>query len=252
MAASDIERVLTVFEGIGSRHPELAVKFIDSAKYKQHNPQAAGDIDGVRTWINHLPRMKSPLQTIRAFQDGPYILTHSKGDLLGEKVFFEIFKMEEGLIVEQWIFSEKAAPAANKSGHTQTDGPTEPKNLADTEKNKSIVRDYYQTVHIAGDHSKIPQYVSADTIRHELGVSDGLAAFLRDLEAIQGHRTIDEIKFVLGQGDLVFVAAKGTHEGAPCVYIDLYRVADGKMAEHWGFPQSIPPQKEWKNKNGIL
>ena len=207
---------------------------------------------GCGRWINHLPRMKSPLQTVRAIQDGPYILTHSKGDLLGEKVFFEIFKMEEGLIVEQWIFSEKAAPAANKSGHTQTDGATEPKNLADTEKNKSIVRDYYQTVHIAGDRSKIPQYVSADTIRHEPGVSDGLEAFLRDLEAIQGHRTIDEIKFVLGQGDLVFVAAKGTHEGAPCVYIDLYRVADGKMAEHWGFRESIPPQKEWKNNNGIL
>ncbi|MGB9067468.1 MAG: hypothetical protein WCC21_02760 [Candidatus Acidiferrales bacterium] len=85
MAASDIERVLTVFEGIGSRHPELAVKFIDSAKYKQHNPRAAGDIDGVRTWINGLPRMRSSLQTIHTIQDGPYVVTHTKGTCSAKK-----------------------------------------------------------------------------------------------------------------------------------------------------------------------
>ncbi len=252
MAASDIERVLTVAEGIGTRHPALAVKFMDATKYKQHNPHAAGDMDGVRSWINHLPRMRSRLQVIRAIQDGPYVVTHTKGNVLGEEVFFEIFKMEDGLIVEHWIFSEKAAPGANQSGHTQTDGPIEPKTSEDTEKNKSLVRDYYQTVHIGGDHSKIPQYVAVDTVRHEPGVSDGLAAFQRDLEVVTKSRTIDEIKFVLGQGDLVFIAAKGTHEGAPCVYIDLYRVADGKLAEHWGFPETIPPQKEWKNNNGLL
>jgi predicted SnoaL-like aldol condensation-catalyzing enzyme len=72
------------------------------------------------------------------------------------------------------------------------------------------------------------------------------------VEVLSKNRTIDEIKFVLGQGNLVFVAAKGTHEGAPCVYIDLYRVENGKMAEHWGFPETIPPQKEWKNNNGIF
>jgi hypothetical protein len=46
------------------------------------------------------------------------------------------------------------------------------------------------------------------------------------------QRTIDEIKFLLGQADLVFIAAKGTHEGEPCLYIDLYRVEDEKIVEH--------------------
>jgi predicted SnoaL-like aldol condensation-catalyzing enzyme len=66
------------------------------------------------------------------------------------------------------------------------------------------------------------------------------------------HRTIDEIKLLLGQGDLVFVAAKGTHEGGLCVYIDLYRVENLKVVEHCGFPQMVPPQSEWKNTNGML
>ena len=52
--------------------------------------------------------------------------------------------------------------------------------------------------------------------------------------------------------DKVFIAAMGTHESKPCVYIDLYRVEDGKIAERWGFPEEVPPQAEWKNSNGML
>ena len=66
------------------------------------------------------------------------------------------------------------------------------------------------------------------------------------------HRTIDEVKLLLGQGDFIFIAAKGTHEGDHCLYIDLYRVEDEKLVEHWGFPESVPPQAELKNNNGIL
>jgi hypothetical protein len=55
----------------------------------------------------------------------------------------------------------------------------------------------------------------------------------------------------LGQGDFVFIAAKGTHEGEPSGYVDLYRVEDEKIVEHWGFPQKIPPQSELKHHNGM-
>ncbi len=66
------------------------------------------------------------------------------------------------------------------------------------------------------------------------------------------HRTIDEIKLLLGQGDLVFIAAQGTHEGKPCGYIDLYRVENEAVVDHWGFPQAIPHEADLKNHNGML
>jgi predicted SnoaL-like aldol condensation-catalyzing enzyme len=72
------------------------------------------------------------------------------------------------------------------------------------------------------------------------------------MERLVRNRSIDEIKFVLGEGDFVFIAAKGSHESKPCVYIDLYRVEDGKIAERWGFPEELPPQEECKNSNGML
>jgi predicted SnoaL-like aldol condensation-catalyzing enzyme len=57
---------------------------------------------------------------------------------------------------------------------------------------------------------------------------------------------------VLGQGDFVFIAAKGSHRAGPCIDIDRYRAEDEKIAERWGFPEQIPAQEEWKNNNGML
>ena len=59
-------------------------------------------------------------------------------------------------IVEHRVFSAKATPP-NESGHTQTDGPTQANLSEDTDTNKTIVREYYETVHIAGDHCAIPK-----------------------------------------------------------------------------------------------
>ena len=251
MSTSNIDKALTVFRGMENRDKSLAVKYMHPTKYTEHNPQASDGIEGVKDWIDRLPPEKIQLQTIRAFEDGGFVITQTAGDVFGPHVFFDIFRFEDGLIVEHWVFSEPLAPP-NKSGHTQIDGPTEAKRSEDRENNKALVREYYETVQISGEHSKIPHYSSTDAVRHEPGVSDGLSAFLRDLETLKQHRTIDEISFVLGEGDLVFVAARGTHDGKPCAYIDLYRVENAVIVEHWGFSAKIPPQKDSKNENGML
>lgn len=251
MATSNIEKVLTVFRGIASRDPDLATQYINPENYIEHNPHSADGAAGFREYIGCSPR-ENPLQVVRVFEDGPYVFTQEDGQILDQSTFFDIFRFEDGLIVEHWGFSAKTAPP-NKSGHTQTDGPTEAKHREDTEKNKSFLCHYYKTFHISGDHSRSDQYFTADLmIRHEPGVRDGVAEFLRDVEVLMQHRTIDEVKFLLGQGDFVLIAAQGTQEGNPCVYIDLYRVEDEKIVEHWGFPEKIPPPEEWKNNNGML
>lgn len=251
MSTSNIDKALTVFRGMENRDKSLAVKYMHPTKYTEHNPQASDGIEGVKDWIDRLPPEKIQLQTIRALEDGGFVITHTTGDVFGPHVSFDIFRFEDGLIVEHWVFSEALAPP-NKSGHTQTDGPTVPKRSEDRETNKALVREYYETVQISGEHTKIPHYASMEAVRHEPGVSDGLSSFLRDLKTLTQGRTIDEIRFVLGEGDLVFVAAKGTHDDKPCVYIDLYRVENAKLVEHWGFSAMIPPQKDSKNENGML
>jgi predicted SnoaL-like aldol condensation-catalyzing enzyme len=252
MAQSDIEKVLAVFAGISAGDVHTATRYIDHTRFLQHNPYAADGVEGLAQFIRESPRDQLKLTVTRALQDGPYVVTQAKGQRSGKNIFFDVFRFKDNLIVEHWAFSAKDAPP-NESGHTQIDGPTEAKHLEDTEKNKSFVRRYYETFHIRGHHYDREQYFTAEVmIRHEPGVRDGVSEFMRDVEVLMQHRTIDEIELLLGQGDFVFLAARGTHEGKPCVYIDLYRVENEKVVEHWGFPEMLPPPAEWKNSNGML
>lgn len=249
MDMGGIEIATAFLRAVASKHPDLATSCIDPDRYVEHNPLAA---DGAFGLIEYIERSqeRSDLKVLRAFEDGSYVVTQAQGGVSGDTVLFDVFKRRNGLIIEHWAFSSEMG-APNESGHTQADGPTEPNPNEDGEKNKSIVREYYEAVHLAGDHGKIRDYFSGDyCVRHEPGVADGVTAFMRDLEVLTQNRTIDEIRLVLAQSDFVFLAAKGTVEGRPCAYIDLYRVEAGKIVEHWGFPEEVPPQR--RNGNGML
>ena len=252
MVNTEVQKVLNVFRGISAGDVDLATQYVDHKRFVQHNPYAADGVEGLKHFIRQAPRHELQLDVVRAFQDGSYVVTQAIGQRSGRNVFFDIFRFDNGLVVEHWAFSAIDAPP-NRSGHTQIDGPTEAKHPEDTEKNKSLLRRYYETFHIGGDHSGIDHYFAGDLmIRHEPGVRDGIAEFLRDVEQLMQHRTIDGVRFLLGHGDFVFIAANGTHEGEPCVYIDLYRMENDKLVEHWGFSEAVPPREQWQNNNGML
>ena len=249
---NNIEKASTYLQGLASGDSALATRCLDPARYIEHNPHSRDGVEGVREYVDQLAAEHPDLKVIRAYQDGPYVVTQADGHVRGDGTFFDVFRIDDGLIVEHWGFSAPAGPP-NKSGHTQLDGPTEPEHGQDTEKNKELVREYYQTFHVEGRHDLAPKYFAGDfMIRHEPGVADGITAFLRDLAVVTRDRTIDEIKLLVGQGDLVFIAAKGTHAGDPCVYIDLYRVENDRLVEHWGFPQPVPSPEKRMNANGML
>lgn len=249
MAGTQIEKVSALLGAVRAREVDRAVRYVDPRHFVHHHAHAVGGLEGWKESISG----PTPVQwtPVRIIEDGPYVVAQAHAEESGRTIFL-VYRFEGELIAEHWAFSAPGAPP-NKSGHTQLDGPTEPKHLQATERNKELVHSYYQTFHIAGDHSRAGQYFKEDQmIRHEPGVRDGVREFLRDVEILMQSRTIDEMELLLGQGDLVFIAARGTHEDRACSYLDLYRVEDEKIVEHWGFPDMLPPREEWKNNNGVL
>jgi predicted SnoaL-like aldol condensation-catalyzing enzyme len=252
MQNEEIAKALAALQGISSYDSDLATRHISPSNYTEHNPYIADGIDGLKEHIERLALVDHSRRVVRAFQDGKYVFTHSEGNILGQSVFFDVFRFDREQIVEHWGFSAPAAER-NKSGHTQTDGPTKARLDHDTETSKSRVRAYYEHVHISGDHSDILQYFDGDRcIRHEPGVGDGVQAFVSDLAVLTQSRKIEEVRILLGEGDFVFVGAKGSHEGRPSAYIDIYRLENDKLAEHWGITPDFPSRSEWKNENGYL
>ena len=77
-----------------------------------------------------------------------------------------------------------------------------------------------------------------------------LAAALTAL-AEQGIQMIyDETHMVLAQGNYVLAVSEGTYGGAPTSYYDLWRVENGKIAEHWDVMETIADASTWQNGNG--
>ena len=79
---------------------------------------------------------------------------------------------------------------------------------------------------------------------------DGLNASL----AAYAEQGIDmvytEMHLLLGEGNFVLAASEGTLGGVPVTYYDLFRVEDGKIAEHWDVIENLADASTWQNDNG--
>ena len=60
----------------------------------------------------------------------------------------------------------------------------------------------------------------------------------------------DRVHKVLGEGNFVLVVSEGAFGGKQTSFYDLFRVENGKIAEHWDTIETIPPHEQWKNGNG--
>ena len=55
---------------------------------------------------------------------------------------------------------------------------------------------------------------------------------------------------LLAQGSFVLAVSEGTFGGAHTSYYDLWRVENGKIAEHWDVMETIADESTWQNANG--
>ncbi len=230
------------------------VAYINSNKYIQHNLAVGDGLAGFGAVLQALPKNSAKVNTVRIFQDGDYVIAHTDYNFFGPKVGFDIFRFENGLIVEHWDNLQEKPAAPNPSGNTMLDGSSQITDLNKTEENKSLVRAFVDDILVNGRMEKLAAYFDDDNyIQHNPNIANGLSGLgvaLKNMAEQGITMKYDRIHQVLGEGNLVLVVSEGSFAGRQTSFYDLFRVEKDKIAEHWDTIEHIPPQAEWKNGNG--
>ena len=229
------------------------VAVINPNNYKQHNLAVADGLAGFGAALQQLPKGSAKVTTVRVFEDGNYVFAHTDYNFFGPKIGFDVFRFEDGKIVEHWDNLQTTA-GPNPSGHTMTDGATQITDLDKTAANKTLVRSFVDDILVNGRMEKLAGYFDDDNyIQHNPQIPDqlsGLGKALEEMAKAGITMKYDKIHQVLGEGNFVLVVSEGQLGGKHTSFYDLFRVENGKIAEHWDTIEEISAKEEWKNNNG--
>jgi predicted SnoaL-like aldol condensation-catalyzing enzyme len=233
----------------GERWP---LSHFDSRQYIQHNLMLPDGLEAILRFMDSLPRDRTSVSVACSFEDGDYscaLAEYVLGDW-GPMVGFEVHRWENGRIVEHWD-NLQPLMGPNDSGRSMVDGTFEATTPTSTAAAKQLVEDFVSTVLIAGDSSKLERYFEGDAlIQHGPRHGDGARAFVEGLQPANASLAIRKLHKILGEEQLVLAIAEGTRDDVSTSFYHLFRVADGKLVEHWEVLEPILPRDQWKNDNG--
>jgi predicted SnoaL-like aldol condensation-catalyzing enzyme len=222
-----------------------SVAVVNADKYIQHNPQTREGGEGLAALFKRLSKSSPRVNIMRVFSDGDYVFAHTEYDFGSSRIGFEVFRFEGDLTVEHWdnIQSRKGP---NLSGHTMVDGSTEATDLEKTETNRELVRSFVETVLINGQLHELARYIDEERyIEHNPGMCDDLSALRSALSkpASKDYSTIryDRVHRLLAEGNFVLSVSEGSLNMIHSSFYDLFRVAHGKLVEHWDTTEVIQP-----------
>lgn len=238
-------------EGIQQGHAAEAVERYTGERYTQHSAGVGDGREGFVAFFEDFLRRNPTrdIRIVRGFEDGRFVFVQATQSLNnGESrwVTMDIFDTDDDArMIEHWdVIGELVDETA--SGHGQVAGPTEPTDLDRSDDNKTLVSEFLTRVLQEGDYERIGEFVS-DTmyVQHNPAVRDGVVAFLEF--ARREELAYREIHRVIGCGSFVASLSRVRLGGAENAVIDLFRVEDGLIVEHWDVIEEIQPEESWAN-----
>ncbi|WP_092557573.1 zinc-binding dehydrogenase [Herbiconiux ginsengi] len=221
--------------------------------YIQHNPLAPDGPEAMKAfgaaWKAQFP--EADYVNIHALTDADIVLLHSHGITVpgtSGLAVFDIFRFQDGKIAEHWDILQEVPDTVADNAFTTLSNPgsTLPTQRWFTPHNREVVRNYVKEVLGERNLDSLPSYVGPDYFEHGLHVPRGGGDLRADLAAYfeaNPQLTITPKRFI-AEGD--FVAVHSHYQTSPddlgSSVIDLFRVRDLKIVEHWSAAQDVPAQ----------
>lgn len=119
-----------------------------------------------------------------------------------------------------------------------------------SEKNKQIVATAYQRIFGDLDVSAVDEFMSKNFIQHNPTIADGPDGVKQLVQMLSSQRTPKqkiEFKHVVAEGDIVILHSRYEMSGKEWRFIDIYRVENNKLAEHWDAMMHMPDARANNN-----
>ena len=115
---------------------------------------------------------------------------------------------------------------------------------ADPEANKKIVIDFYEKGLNQKDYEAAARHFGPRYIQHNPNAADGPEGFKKLVEFLKEKfpNSKSEIKRVIAEGDLVMLHVHSVREPGQRgrAIVDIFRLENGKIVEHWDVIQDVP------------
>ena len=132
--------------------------------------------------------------------------------------------------------------------------PASATDAATAEANKKAVLEFYEAGLNKKDFEAAAKYFGPKYIQHNPGAPDGIEGFKAFLAFLREKfpNSKSEIKRVFAEGDFVILHVHAVREPGTRgrAIVDIFRLEDGKIVEHWDVAQDIP--EKMPHNNGMF
>ena len=110
------------------------------------------------------------------------------------------------------------------------------------ETNKKIVTEFYQELFGDKNVEAINKYIGDVYIQHNPYVADGKQALKEATKKwfVHARKETIDIQHIAADGDLVIIHLKNHDQPRTVSVIDIFRLKNGKIIEHWDVAQEVP------------
>ncbi|GAB9477287.1 hypothetical protein Gpo141_00014351 [Globisporangium polare] len=254
---------ISALDGIfNKRDPTAVDKYIGST-YLQHNPTVGDGPAGLKALI---PYLSPDSKTVYGAQaaEGDLVWTHSRSGSASNasasaSIIVDVFRVKDGKLVEHWDIIQTEVPASQTvSGRPMfpivadsllpvTTGCGDASAVPCVSKatlsaNKVLAATALDAFFNKHDVSAVDKYIAKTYLQHNPTAEDGPEGLKTLIGSLPPSLTF-ELGAQAADEDLVWT--QGRYGGIPgqnaTIIIDIFRVQDGKIVEHWDIAQVETP-----------